>query len=155
MAKKVTVSCAECERPIELQKRSLTRYYKRNNTDEYVCASCTASKTGKRPISDKEREKRSRRATALWQDEDYRRKTMIAHQQVTSQTEFKKKVAENNKKRWANLEYRKKMEKALSTPEVSQKISEKSKENWEDDAYRERVLRSKFSEKDLEDDSPN
>lgn len=78
---------------------------------------------------------------------------MIAHQQVTSQTEFKKKVAENNKKRWANLEYRKKMEKALQDPQVVDKISQKSKENWESDTYRESVLRSKFKKKDLENDS--
>lgn len=138
MADQIKVPCAECGRAIELQKRSLTRYYKRNNTDQYVCASCTASRIGKRPVSDQERQKRSATATALWKDENYRKRVMLAHQKVTSQTKFKKNVSENNRKRWANLE-RKKIDNNTT----------------EDSQYKKNILHSKFKKSDLETDGPD
>ncbi len=149
MSATVKVPCAECGRAIELQQRSLSRYYKRNNTDQYICASCTASKTGKRQVPESERIKRSANATALWQNNDYRSKVMISHQQVTSQTEFKRKVSENNKKRWQNLEYRKKMEdkNAKEDEKINKTPPEKPANDGEQ--YKRNVLESKFKKDEL------
>jgi hypothetical protein len=145
VAKRVKVTCSnpECGREIDIQKRSLTRYYKRNNTDEYVCVHCTTSRTGKRQPTKEECQKRSKNAAALWSRREYREKHRVAHKKITSQTEFRTKVSQNNKLRWKEKEYQDKMAKLAQDPNYISKLSEKSKKNWEDENYRKNVLERK------------
>lgn len=144
MARLTTVKCSKCGSPVQLEERSLRRYYRTHESDQYICQACINRLTASRPISVKERTDRSQRAKKLWGNREYRDRVRVAVRQATADPEFKKIVSDNSKERWRNEEYRKKMELLQNDPKYRAKLSKQSQKKWEDEEYRRRVLESKF-----------
>lgn len=74
---RIEVPCTRpgCSAITVMQKRSLRRYYQKNNTERYVCQKCTNRRISKeRVITDEERKARAKRAKDQWEDEKIRRK---------------------------------------------------------------------------------
>jgi len=97
------------------------------------------------------------RTTALWQDPEYREKTMMGHRErwddpswrektlkamreANFTPELKEKMSEMMKNNWQDPEFRKTRSeaarKSASTPEEKQRRSEAAKRQWADPAYR-------------------
>ncbi len=68
----------------------------------------------------------------------------VGVQQATSQPAFRKKVSDNNKQRWRDEEYRKRMEMQQNDPNYRALLSKKATKKWEDEEYRRRVLESRL-----------
>lgn len=148
MNKRVTVLCAKCHSPVELEERSLRRYKRKRETEEYICITCINRLNAFRPIGDRERSERAKRARALWNNAEYRERVKSSVQKIAGSDHFRQNVSQNNKRRWKDEDYRKRMEQLQNSPEYRAKISKTVQAKWEDEEYRKRVLESRLNKDD-------
>lgn len=149
MAKRITVLCTKCQSPVELEERSLRRYKRKRETEEYICITCINRLNASRPIDSRERAERAKRARALWNNAEYRQRVKDGVQKVAGSDAFRNNVSQNNRKRWKDEDYRRRMESLQNSPEYRSKLSKSALTKWEDEEYRKRVLESRLNKEDL------
>lgn len=148
MSKRVTVLCAKCQSPVELEERSLRRYKRKRETEEYICITCINRLNATRPIDERERSDRAKRARALWNNAEYRERVKAGVQKAAGTDQFRDNVSQNNKRRWKDEDYRKRMDQLQNSPEYRARLSKNAQQKWEDEEYRKRVLESRLNKDD-------
>jgi len=78
----------------------------------------------------------SQRTTELWQDPEYRAKHEEKIREFTQTNEYRQKLSEAAKAKWAEPEFRKLAEAIYQGASFKQKVSDNSKKLWEQEEYK-------------------
>ena len=92
------------------------------------------------------RDRHRQKTTAMWQDDDYRKKVSSGLKKAFSEKEgWSETLSEKFKSLWQDDDYRAKQIKNLkeinSRPEVKESKRQKAKANWDDPVYREKCTK--------------